>query len=162
MSLESVRAFFAEKAPDIAVIESPVSSATVALAAEAYGVEPARIAKTLSLRIGERVVLIVASGTSRMDNKKVKALFGGKPKMLGLDEVTEITGHEVGGVCPFGLKTPLPVYCDLSLNAFDEVLPAAGSIHSAVRIAPSRMAELVKAEWVDVCQNGGDGALPKA
>jgi prolyl-tRNA editing enzyme YbaK/EbsC (Cys-tRNA(Pro) deacylase) len=154
MSLESVRAFFAEKAPDIAVIESPVSSATVALAAQAYGVEPERIAKTLSLRIGERVVLIVASGTSRMDNKKVKLLFGEKPKMLGLDEVTEITGHEVGGVCPFGLKTPLPIYCDVSLQAFEEVVPAAGSIHSAVRIAPSRMAELVAAEWIDVCKNG--------
>jgi prolyl-tRNA editing enzyme YbaK/EbsC (Cys-tRNA(Pro) deacylase) len=142
MSLESVRAFFAEKAPDIAVIESSMSSATVTLAAEAYGVEPARIAKTLSLRVGERVVLIVAAGTSRMDNKKVKALFGGKPKMLGLEEVAEITGHEVGGVCPFGLKSPLPVYCDVSLKAFDIVVPAAGSTHSAVRIAPGRMAEL--------------------
>jgi prolyl-tRNA editing enzyme YbaK/EbsC (Cys-tRNA(Pro) deacylase) len=152
MSLESVRAFLAERAPDISVIESPLSSATVALAAEAHGVEPGRIAKTLSLRIGERVVLIVASGTSRMDNRKVKALFGGKPKMLGVDEVAEITGHEVGGVCPFGLRTPLPVYCDLSLKVFDEVVPAAGSTHSAVRIAPARMAELVEAEWVDVCQ----------
>ena len=152
MSLESVRAFFADKAPDIAVIESPISSATVALAAKAYGIEPGRIAKTLSLRIGERVVLIVASGTSRMDNKKLKARFGGKPKMLGVDEVADITGHEVGGVCPFGLKTPLPVYCDVSLKVFDEVVPAAGSTHSAVRIAPSRMAELVAAEWVDVCQ----------
>src|ERR1700731_1580559 len=153
MSLESVRAFFAENAPDIAVIESSLSSATVALAAEAYGVEPARTAKTLSLRIGERVVLIVVSGTSRMDNKKVKARFGGKPKMLGLDEVAEITGHEVGGVCPFGLKVKLAVYCDVSLKAFDEVVPAAGSTHSAVRIAPSRMAELTSAEWVDVCQD---------
>jgi prolyl-tRNA editing enzyme YbaK/EbsC (Cys-tRNA(Pro) deacylase) len=152
MSLESVRKFFAEKAPDIAVIESTASSATVVLAAEAYGVEPARIGKTLSLRIGERVVLIVTSGTSRMDNKKVKAQFGGKPKMLGLEEVADITGHEVGGVCPFGLKTPLPVYCDVSLKVFDEVVPAAGSTHSAVRITPSRMAELVGAEWVDVCQ----------
>ncbi len=122
------------------------------LAAEAYGVEPGRIAKTLSLRVGERVVLVVAAGTSRMDNRKVKALFGGKPKMLGLEEVAEITGHEVGGVCPFGLKTPLPVYCDVSLKAFDEVVPAAGSTHSAVRIAPARMAGLVNAEWVDVCQ----------
>ena len=155
MSIESVRAFFAEKAPEIAVIESSMSSATVALAAEAYGVEPARIAKTLSLRVGDRVVLIVASGISRMDNKKVKALFGGKPKMLGVDEVADITGHEVGGVCPFGLKTPLPVYCDASLRAFDEVVPAAGSTHSAVRIAPSRMAELVGAEWVDVCEGPG-------
>jgi prolyl-tRNA editing enzyme YbaK/EbsC (Cys-tRNA(Pro) deacylase) len=155
MSLETVRAFFAQNAPDIAVMVSPVSSATVALAAEAYGVEPGRIAKTLSLRIGERIVLIVASGTARMDNKKVKARFGGKPKMLGIEEVADITGHEVGGVCPFGLKAPLPIYCDISLQAFDEVVPAAGSIHSAVRIAPSRMAELVAAEWVDVCERGG-------
>jgi prolyl-tRNA editing enzyme YbaK/EbsC (Cys-tRNA(Pro) deacylase) len=153
MSLESVRAFFADKAPDIIVLESPRSSATVALAAEAYGVEPERIAKTLSLRVGDRVVLLVAAGTARMDNKKIKAAFGGKPKMLGIEEVAEITGHEVGGVCPFGLKTPLPVYCDVSLKAFDEVLPAAGSTHSAVRITPERMAELTDAEWVDVCQS---------
>jgi prolyl-tRNA editing enzyme YbaK/EbsC (Cys-tRNA(Pro) deacylase) len=152
MSLESVRAFFAENAPDIAVIEAKQSSATVTLAAVAYGVEPSRIAKTLSLRVGERVVLIVTSGTSRMDNKKVKALFGGKPKMLGLEEVAEITGHELGGVCPFGLKTPLPIYCDVSMKVFDVVVPAAGSTHSAVRIAPERMAELTSAEWVDVCE----------
>ena len=153
MSLQSVRAFFAEKAPDITVIESPISSATVPLAAEAYGVEPGMIAKTLSLRVGERVILIVAAGTSRMDNKKVKAQFGGKPKMLGLEEVADITGHEVGGVCPFGLKSPLPIYCDVSLKAFDVVVPAAGSTHSAVRIAPERMAELTAAEWVDVCEH---------
>src|SRR5712671_4440530 len=160
MSIESVRAFFAEKAPEISVIESTMSSATVVLAAEAYGVEPARIAKTLSLRVGERVVLLVTSGTARMDNKKVKTLFGGKPKMLGLDEVAEITGHEVGGVCPFGLKSPLPVYCDISLQAFDEVVPAAGSTHSAVRIAPMRMAELTQAEWVDVCGERVDAPSP--
>jgi prolyl-tRNA editing enzyme YbaK/EbsC (Cys-tRNA(Pro) deacylase) len=152
MSLESVRAFFAANAPDVTVIQSQQSSATVPLAAEAYGVEPARIAKTLSLRIGERVVLVVTSGTSRMDNRKVKALFGGKPKMLGLDEVAEITGHEVGGVCPFGLKTPLPIYCDVSMKAFDIVVPAAGSTHSAVRIAPERLAQLTSAEWVDICE----------
>jgi prolyl-tRNA editing enzyme YbaK/EbsC (Cys-tRNA(Pro) deacylase) len=155
MSLESVRAFVAEKAPDIVVMESATSSATVALAAAAFGVEPAHIAKTLSLRVGDRVILIVASGTARMDNKKVKAKFGGKPKMLGLDEVAEITGHEVGGVCPFGLKAPLPVYCDVSLRAFDVVVPAAGSTHSALKITPSRLAELTSAEWIDVCQNGG-------
>jgi prolyl-tRNA editing enzyme YbaK/EbsC (Cys-tRNA(Pro) deacylase) len=152
MSLQSVRDFFAAKAPEIVVIQSEVSSATVTLAAEAYGVEPGRIAKTLSLRIGERVILIVASGTSRMDNKKLKAAFGGKPKMLGLEEVADITGHEVGGVCPFGLKSPLLVYCDVSLKAFDVVVPAAGSTHSAVRITPERMAELTAAEWVDVCE----------
>jgi prolyl-tRNA editing enzyme YbaK/EbsC (Cys-tRNA(Pro) deacylase) len=152
MSLASVRAFFAEKAPDITVIESPMSSATVTLAAEAFGVAPDRIAKTLSLRVGDRVVLIVASGLSRMDNKKVKTVLGGKPKMLAADEVADITGHEVGGVCPFGLKSPLQIYCDVSLKAHDEVVPAAGSTNSAVRISPVRMAELVGAEWVDVCQ----------
>lgn len=152
MSLESVRAWFAHHAPDIAVEESAMSSATVPLAAEAHGVPPAQIAKTLSLRVGERVVLIVTSGTMRLDNKKAKALLGGKPKMLGVHEVADLTGHEVGGVCPFGLKEPLPIYCDVSLQAFDVVVPAAGSTHSAVRIAPQRMAELVGAEWVDVCE----------
>ena len=152
MSLASVRAFFAEKAPDLAVIEFPTSSATVALAAMSFGVEPARIAKTLSLRIGDQVVLIVASGTARMDNKKVKARFGGKPK-CSVSMRLPILPAMKSGVCPFGLKTPLPVYCDVSLKAFDEVVPAAGSIQSAVRIAPGRMAELVAAEWVDVCQD---------
>ncbi len=152
MSLESVRAFFAAHAPEIAVLESPLSSATVALAAEAFGVAPERIAKTLSLRIGERVILVVTKGTARLDNKKAKATFGGKSRMLDADEVVTLTGHPVGGVCPFGLATPLQVYCDISLKEFDEVVPAAGSINSAVKIAPDRMAELVQAEWVDVCQ----------
>ena len=152
MSLDSVRAFFAAHAPDLTVIVSDKSSATVALAAEAFGVAPERIAKTLSLRIGDRVVLVVTKGTARLDNKKARAAFGGKPRMLDADEVTALTGHPVGGVCPFGLATPLQVYCDLSLREFDEVLPAAGSVHSAVRIAPMRMAQLVGAEWVDVCQ----------
>lgn len=160
MSLESVRAWFAQHAPDIAVEESTMSSATVPLAAEAYGVPPEQIAKTLSLRVGERVVLIVTSGTMRLDNKKAKALLGGKPKMLGVHEVADLTGHEVGGVCPFGLKAPLPIYCDVSLQAFDVVVPAAGSTHSAVRIAPQRMAELVGAEWVDVCEDSSAPAQP--
>ncbi|HEY5794528.1 MAG TPA: YbaK/EbsC family protein [Bosea sp. (in: a-proteobacteria)] len=153
MSLDSVRAFFAEHAPDIAIIETPESSATVALAAAAHGVEPARIAKTLSLRIGERVVLVVARGDARLDNRKVKAALGAKPRMLDAEEVVALTGHPVGGVCPFGLATPLQVYCDVSLKAFDEVVPAAGSTQSAVRIAPNRMAALTSAEWVDVCQD---------
>ncbi|MDP3408866.1 YbaK/EbsC family protein [Bosea sp. (in: a-proteobacteria)] len=153
MSLESVRAFFAQRAPDIAIIETPDSSATVAQAAAAHGVEPARIAKTLSLRIGDRVVLVVARGDARLDNRKARAALGGKPRMLDADEVAAITGHPIGGVCPFGLATPLPVYCDVSLGAFDEVVPAAGSTHSAVRIAPERMAALTDAEWVDVCQD---------
>lgn len=152
MSLESVRAFLAEKAPDIAIIELETSTATVALAAEGHGVLPAQIAKTLSLRIGERNLLVVTRGDSRLDNKKAKAALGGKPRMLSAEEVVTVTGHPVGGVCPFGLATPMAVYCDVSLKAFDEVVPAAGSTHSAVRIHPLRMAELVGAEWVDVCQ----------
>lgn len=152
MSLESVRAFFAAHAPDIAVIETAESSATVALAAAAHGVEPARIAKTLSLRVGERVVLVVARGDARLDNRKAKAALGGKPRMLDAEEVVALTGHPVGGVCPFGLSQPLQVYCDISLKAFDEVVPAAGSTQSAVRISPDRMAALTGAEWVDVCQ----------
>lgn len=153
MSLESVRAFFATKAPEFTVMVSDKSSATVALAAEAFGVAPELIAKTLSLRVGDRVVLVVTKGTARLDNKKAKAAFGSKPRMLDAKDAVTLTGHPIGGVCPFGLATPLQVYCDISLKEFDEVLPAAGSIHSAVRIAPMRMAELVGATWVDVCQD---------
>lgn len=152
MSVESVRAFFAERAPDIEVIESDLSSATVTLAAEAFGVPPSHIAKTLSLRVGEQVLLVVTCGTARLDNKKARAAFGGKPRMLNADEAFEATGHRVGGICPFGLKQPLPVYCDVSLKAFDVVVPAAGSGNSAVRIPPQRMADLVNAQWVDVCE----------
>jgi prolyl-tRNA editing enzyme YbaK/EbsC (Cys-tRNA(Pro) deacylase) len=152
MSLESVRIFFAEKAPDISVIVTGQSSATVDLAAQAHGVEPAQIAKTICLRSGEQTMLIVASGTARLDNKKFKAMFGGKPRMLGADEVVELTSHPVGGVCPFGLPAPMPVYCDASLRAFDEVVPAAGATNAAVRITPERMALLTGAQWVDVCQ----------
>jgi prolyl-tRNA editing enzyme YbaK/EbsC (Cys-tRNA(Pro) deacylase) len=151
MSLESVQAFLGAHAPDITIIESPLSTATVALAAIAHGVAPGQIAKTLSLKIGERMFLVVARGDYRLDNKKAKAAFGAKPRMLSGEEVSAITGHPVGGVCPFGLATALPVYCDVSLKAFDEVLPAAGSINSSVRIAPERMAALVNANWVDVC-----------
>jgi prolyl-tRNA editing enzyme YbaK/EbsC (Cys-tRNA(Pro) deacylase) len=153
MSLESVRGFFAAKAPDITVLESHQSSATVALAAEAFGVTPDRIAKTLSLRVGDRVLLVVTCGTARLDNKKARAVFGGKPRMLNAEEVLAATSHPVGGVCPFGLPTPLSIYCDISLRAYDEVVPAAGSINSAVRIAPERMAELTSAIWVDVCEH---------
>jgi prolyl-tRNA editing enzyme YbaK/EbsC (Cys-tRNA(Pro) deacylase) len=151
MSLDSVRRFLADRAPDIAIIELEGSTATVAQAAAGHGVAPAQIAKTLSLRVKDRTLLVVTSGEARLDNKKAKAVFGGKPRMLTADEVVTLTGHPVGGVCPFGLATPLPVYCDVSLKAFDEVVPAAGSTHSALRIEPLRMAELVDAEWVDVC-----------
>lgn len=153
MSLDSVRQFLAEKAPDIAIIELEISTATVALAAEGHGVEPAQIAKSLSLKIGDGAALVVVRGDARLDNKKAKAFFGRKVRMLTAEEVVDWTGHPVGGVCPFGLAKPMPVYCDVSLRAFEEVLPAAGSINSAIRISPERMATLVDAEWIDVCQD---------
>lgn len=152
MSLASVRAFFAANAPDIVVIETAESSATVALAAAAHGVEPAQIAKTICLRLGDRVALVVAGGTARLDNRKFKDRFGAKPRMLDAEEALAATSHPVGGICPFGLPAPLPVYCDISLRAFSEVVPAAGATNAAVRLAPERIAVLTGAEWVDVCQ----------
>lgn len=153
MSLESVRQFFAERAPEIDIIELAESTATVDLAARAHQVEPGQIAKTLSLKVKDRVVLIVTRGDVRLDNRKLKIALGAKARMLNSDEVVSWTGHPVGGVCPFGLEHPLTVYCDVSLRHYPEVLPAAGAIHSAVRIAPDYTASLTNAEWVDVCQS---------
>ena len=158
MSLDSVRAFFAQHAPDIEVLVTEASSATVQLAAEAHGVKPEQIAKTICLRAGDQPMLIVACGTARLDNRKFKDRFGGKPRMLDPDETLRRTSHPVGGVCPFGVAEPLPIYCDVSLRAFEEVVPAAGATNAAVRIQPDRMAELVGAEWVDVCQDSAPAA----
>ena len=157
MSIDAVRQFFAANAPEITVMEAAESTATVALAAAAFGVEPGQIAKTLSLRVGETVFLLVTGGTARLSNAKAKAVFGGKVRMLSAHEVERLTGHPVGGICPFGLAQPLPIYCDVSLKAFHEVLPAAGSANSAVRIDPLRLVELVGAGWVDVCETTGAG-----
>lgn len=152
MSLQSVREFFAARNLDIPIIELDVSTATVALAAEAHGVEPGRIAKTLAFRLRDGVaVMLVASGDARIDNKKFKDRFG-KGKMLPAEEVMTLTGHPVGGVCPFGLAHPLQIYLDHSLQKYDEVLPAAGATHTAVRISPARMAEITGGTWVDVCE----------
>ncbi|NIA52089.1 YbaK/EbsC family protein [Massilia sp. TW-1] len=150
MSIDSVAAFFATNAPDIAVERYATSTATVALAAEALGVEPGQIAKTLSLRQGDDVVLLVARGDARLDNRKYKDRFGQKARMLGFEEVERETGHPVGGVCPFGLARPLRVFCDVSLRDFDVVYPAAGAPDAAVRMTPDRLALLTNAEWVDV------------
>jgi prolyl-tRNA editing enzyme YbaK/EbsC (Cys-tRNA(Pro) deacylase) len=152
MTQQSVRDFFASRHLDIPIIELAVSTATVELAARAHGVEAGRIAKTLSFRLGDgRAILLVARGDARIDNRKFKDTFG-KGKMLPAEEVTELTGHPVGGVCPFGLARPLPIYLDQSLRDFDEVLPAAGSIHSALRISPTQLADVTGGEWVDVCR----------
>jgi len=152
MSLETVRAFFQANASDIAVIETDASSSTVELAALAHNVEPAQIAKTICLNVRDTVLLVVTSGTARLDNRKVKDAFGGKGRMLGAEEVLAATSHPVGGVCPFGLPSPLPIYCDVSLRRFADVVPAAGSTNSAVKIATDRLAALTNATWVDVCR----------
>ena len=152
MTLATARAWLAEHAPELSIIDQGRSTATVAEAADALGVEPGRIAKTLALRLGKRVVLLVTRGDARLDNAKCKAAFGDRPRMLTPDEALAVTGHPVGGVCPFGLATALPVYLDRSLEPFDTVYPAAGSLTSSVCLNPARLFELVASDWVDVCR----------
>lgn len=152
MTLQSVRDFLARHAPDLQIVEKPISTATVAEAASAHAVEPARIAKTLSLRLKEEVILLVMCGDARIDNQKFKARFKAKARMLGPEEVVEVTGHPVGGVCPFGLPGPLKVFVDQTLSRFDEIIPAAGATNASLRIAPDRLVDLAHAEWVDVAQ----------
>ena len=152
MSRESVRAWLTAHAPDLRTIDVEESTATVIEAAAALGVEPARIAKTLAVRAGGEVFLLVARGDARLDNAKCKAGLGARPRLLGPEETLTLTGHPVGGVCPFGLATPLPVYCDVSLQEFDLVYPAAGSLNSSVEVTPARLFELVGARWVDLCR----------
>ena len=152
MSLESVRAWLGKHAPDLRLIEVEESTATVETAAKALGVEPGRIAKTLAIRAGEHLFLLVTRGDARLDNRKCKDAFGARPRMLGAEETLELTGHPVGGVCPFGLKTPRPVYLDETLKAFDLVYPAGGSLKTSVEVTTARLFELVAERWVDLCR----------
>ena len=147
-----MRAWLAANAPDLRLIEVEESTATVADAAKALGVEPARIAKTLAIRAGELTFLLVTRGDARLDNRKCKEGLGARPRMLSPEETLDLTGHPVGGVCPFGLKAPLPVYLDVSLEPFDLVYPAGGSLTSSVEVAPRRLFELVGERWVDLCR----------
>ncbi|MGN6590337.1 MAG: YbaK/EbsC family protein [Sphingomicrobium sp.] len=152
MSLESVRAWLAIHAPELRLIEVEESTATVDTAARALGVEPGRIAKTLAVRAGEHLFLLCTRGNARLDNRKCKDELGARPRMLGAEETFELTGHRVGGVCPFGLKNPLPVYLDASLKAFDVVYPAGGSLNTSVEVPTARLYELVAERWVDLCR----------
>jgi prolyl-tRNA editing enzyme YbaK/EbsC (Cys-tRNA(Pro) deacylase) len=152
MSLESVRAWLAGNAPDLRLIEVEESTATVETAAKALGVEPGRIAKTLAVRAGDHFFLLCTQGDARLDNRKCKDEFGARPRMLGAEEALELTGHPVGGVCPFGLKNPLPVYLDVSRKAFDVVYPAGGSLNTSVEVTTARLFELVAERWVDLCR----------
>lgn len=148
---ENIIKYLTEKGLYENYLEVDSTSETVELAAKAIGCEPGRIAKTLSLHCGDRVILVVAMGTARVDNKKFKEQFHAKPRFLSFDEVEPCTGHPVGGVCPFLPKEGVQVYLDESLKAFDPVYPAAGAKNNAVRITLSKLQELTAGEWVDVC-----------
>ena len=153
MSIEKVRAYFKKMGMEERILEFPVSSATVELAAAALNCEPKRIAKTLSFLAGDKAILIVAAGDAKIDNPKYKAKFAAKAKMLTADQVTELIGHAVGGVCPFAVNEGVEVYLDESLKRFETVFPAAGSSNSAIELT---IPELEKysgfTAWVDVCK----------
>ncbi len=153
MSIERVRPYLAEKGMENRIKEFDVSSATVELAAQALGCEGKRIAKTLSFKINDGAILIVAAGDAKVDNAKYKAHFGAKAKMLTPDEAVELVGHAVGGVCPFAVNDGVKIYLDISLKRFDIVYPAAGSSNSAVELSIAELESLCTgAEWVDVCK----------
>lgn len=153
MSIEKVRTYLAQYGLDGRILEFETSSATVELAAAAAGCEPARIAKSLSFLVDGRAILVVAAGDAKVDNAKYKAQFGTKAKMLSPDQVTEMVGHAVGGVCPFGIKDGVKVYLDESLKRFETVFPACGSGNSAIELS---IGELERhsgyTAWVDVCK----------
>ena len=152
MSLASVQADLAARAPDLTVEVTENSTATVQLAAAVHGVEPGQIAKTLCIRVNGDVLLLVTRGDARLDNAKSKTAFGGRPRMLGAEDVVQLTSHAVGGVCPFGLPSKLPIFLDTSLRVYDVVIPAGGDTHASVRLSVARLAELCGSQWVDACQ----------
>jgi prolyl-tRNA editing enzyme YbaK/EbsC (Cys-tRNA(Pro) deacylase) len=152
MGSRRVLDWLSANAPDLRMIEVEESTATVNEAAAALGVEAARIAKSLTVRVGAETFLLVTRGDARLDNAKCKAELGGRPRMLGAEETLALTGHPVGGVCPFGLATEIPVYVDQSLQAFDIVYPAGGTLQSSVEVTPERLFDLVGTRWVDLCR----------
>ena len=158
MSLASVQADLAARAPDLSVIVTDASTATVQLAAEVHGVEPGQIAKTLCIRVKDEEFLLVTRGDARLDNQKSKSAFGGRPRMLGAEDVLRLTSHQVGGVCPFGLPSSLPIFLDVSLKVYDLVIPAGGSTHASVRLTVDRLAELCGNKWADACVPPGETA----
>lgn len=153
MSIEKAKEYLKQFNKDKDIIELKESTATVELAAKALGVIPARIAKTLSFKTDEGCVLIVTAGDTKIDNKKYKNYFGTKAKMLTPDEVVEYIGHAIGGVCPFGVKENVRIYCDVSLQRFATVFPACGSANSAIELTCDELFNIAKAlEWVDICK----------
>lgn len=153
MAIEKVRTYLKQWGMDDKILEFETSSATVELAANAVGCKPQRIAKTLSFRANDKCILVVCAGDTKIDNSKFKKKFETKAKMLPFEEVLESVGHEVGGVCPFGVNSDVEIYLDSSLKRFDTVFPACGSENSAIELS---IGELEKTsnykEWVDVCK----------
>lgn len=151
MSVETVRGYLTGYGKDKNILEFDVSSATVALAAEALSVSPARIAKTLAFKESDRCLLVVAAGDVKIDNAKYKKQFGCKAKMLSSEETFMMTGHAVGGVCPFAVPGDIPIYLDTSLQRFTTVFPACGSANSAIELSPEEIFRIAKARsWVNV------------
>ena len=151
MSTTRTQQYFDSLGTGLQVIDTGEDTSTVPAAAAALGVEPGQIAKTLAVRAGDQVFLLVTRGDARIDNRKFKERFAAKPRMLPLDETAALTGQPVGGVGPFGHIRELTLYCDLSLRDFEAVYPAAGSRSSAFRITPEELGRLTGADWVDVC-----------
>lgn len=154
MSIKKVKEYFKQYNMDDKILEFPVSSATVELAAQALNTEGCRIAKTLSFMVGDSPILIVTAGDAKIDNKKYKAFFGAKAKMISFEEVEEKIGHAVGGVCPFAINDGVKVYLDESLKRFETIFPACGSSNSAIELTPEELEKYSCSfvEWVDVCK----------
>ena len=153
MALEEAKAYLVEKGYGDRIQIFDVSSATVELAALAVGTEPARIAKSLTFMVEDQPIMIIAAGDAKVNNSKYKGYFHKKAKMLTREEVNDLIGHDVGGVCPFGIKDGVDVYLDVSLKRFDKVYPACGSANSAVELTPDELYTLSGCrEWIDVCK----------
>ncbi len=154
MAFEEAKSYLVGKGFGERIYEFDVSSATVELAALAVGTEPARIAKSLTFMVEDGPVMIICSGDTKIDNSKYKGFFHKKAKMLTRDEVNELIGHDVGGVCPFGIKDGVSVYLDESLRRFEKVFPACGSANSAVELTPEELEMLSGSiAWIDVCKS---------
>ena len=157
MSIDRVRAFLRSRNMENRVLEFDVSSATVELAAQAVGVEPARIAKSLTFMVDGDAVMIVAAGDAKVDNARFKAQFHTKAKMLTPEQVGALIGHAVGGVCPFAINDGVRVYLDESLKRFATVYPACGSANSAIELTLPELEDLSGGEWIDVCKGWREG-----
>lgn len=154
MPIDNVRKYLTQFNRENDILEFPVSSATVQLAAEALNVIPARITKTLALKDGDGCMVIAVAGDGKIDNKKFKTEFGFKAKMLSPEETLEMTGHAVGGVCPFALPEGVKAYCDISMKRFDTVFPACGSSNSAIEVTCDELFEYSNAvKWIDICKD---------